>query len=117
MATKEKFFGVFINMQTTIPFRRRRNGPDIGRNLIIERGVVVELGKSPETFTGPFDVNFIINWNKGDGRDEGILSGVERQQNVMVDARRVLLALQGMYPELDITFKAKEDSNVSSPTP
>lgn len=117
MAIREKFFGVFIDMQATIPFRRRRNGPHIGRNLVIERGVVVELDKSPETFTGPFDVNFAINWERGDRRDDAILSGAERQQNVMVDARKVLLALQGLYPELNITFEPKKDANVPPPTP
>lgn len=97
-------------METRIPFRRRkRSGRHIiGRTLVIERedslGNVEPIGLE-------FDVTFWVEWSEGDNRDKRILAGNERKQNVIVDVRNVLLTLQKMFPQLEITF------NEPSPLP
>lgn len=91
----------------TIPFRRKKGRSQVQRTLSIEKREVDETGKEVNTWFEDFDINLTINWQEEDARDVGILSGQERKQNIIVDARKLLLALQEMYPELDIKFESE----------
>jgi len=99
---------VYLKMRVELPFIKRKGLSHVHRFLIVEKDEDVKK-EGISNWPVEFGVNFFIEWAEGDRRDAAILAGKERRQNVRVDVRGVLLTLQRMFPELNITFTTNED--------
>lgn len=100
----KKTWRPWIEMKSSIPF----NNPASGKRSKVYRDVVIsreyslsdEYGKN----TLGRGINIEVVWHEGDRRDAEILSGKAREQNVFIDIADLLVTIQEMYPEYNISF-------------
>lgn len=60
-------------------------------------------------------VDFTIKWDKGDPRDQSILNGEEREQNIRVHILDVLDTLKELFPEMEIPYKSVDKHGQNGP--
>lgn len=102
MKYNNRLWRPWVEMKSIIPFKHTGRGDRVYREVEIKRDYSISDGTNKDC------VNIEVIWHEGDRRDANILSGKEREQNVIVYLDVLLDVLKELFPDFNISYTATE---------